>query len=127
MMRKRVDQILAPGRGIARARRSLREQARAGQGGGSAAIEDKALRRDVRTFSAKRWHKWDVPYRGSSTRRSYATHRQAERQALTTSSASTVISARYWAGYSKGVGEGLHGTGLLRVGKLGNPSGSGHS
>ena len=54
MVRKRVDQILAPGRGIAHARRSLREEARDGQGGGSAAIEDKALRRDVHTFSDKR-------------------------------------------------------------------------
>ena len=54
MMRKRIDQILAPGRGIARASRSLREQARDGQGGGSAAIEDKAPRIDVRTFSDKR-------------------------------------------------------------------------
>ena len=51
MMRKRIDQILAPGRGIARASRSLREQARDGQGGGSAAIEDKAPRIDVRTLS----------------------------------------------------------------------------
>ncbi|WP_189677869.1 hypothetical protein [Sphingomonas glacialis] len=49
-----VDQILASGRGIARARRGLREQARDGQGGGSAAIEDKAPRIDVRTFSDKR-------------------------------------------------------------------------
>jgi hypothetical protein len=49
-----VDQILAPGCGIARARRGLREQARDGQGGGSAAIEDKAPRIDVRTFSDKR-------------------------------------------------------------------------
>ena len=51
MMRKLVDQILAPGRGIARARRHLREQARDGQGGGIAAIGDKAPRTDVRTFS----------------------------------------------------------------------------
>lgn len=54
MMHKLVDQILAPGRRIARARRHLREQARDEQGGGSAAIEDKALRIDVRTFSDKR-------------------------------------------------------------------------
>jgi hypothetical protein len=92
MMHKLVNQILAPGRGIARARRSLREQVRDGQGGGRAAIEDKARRIDVRTFSDKRGHTWDAPYRGSSTRRSYAPHRQAERQALTTSSASTVFS-----------------------------------
>ncbi len=51
MMRKLVDRILAPGRGIARARRSLREQARDGQDGGIAAIRDKAPRIDVRTFS----------------------------------------------------------------------------
>lgn len=49
-----VDQILAPGRGIARARRNLREQARDGQDGGIAAIRDKAPRIDVRTFSDKR-------------------------------------------------------------------------
>jgi hypothetical protein len=49
-----VDQILAPGRGIARARRSLREQARDGQDGDIAAIGDKAPRIDDRTFSDKR-------------------------------------------------------------------------
>jgi hypothetical protein len=49
-----LDQILAPGRGIARARRNLREQARDGQDGGIAAIGDKAPRIDVRTFSDKR-------------------------------------------------------------------------
>jgi hypothetical protein len=54
MMRKLVDQILAPGRGIARACRNLREQARDGQDGGIAAIGDKAPRIDVRTFSDKR-------------------------------------------------------------------------
>ena len=54
MVRKRVDQILAPGRGIARARRHLHEQARDGQDGGIAAIRNKAPRIDVRTFSDKR-------------------------------------------------------------------------
>ncbi len=49
-----VDQILAPGHGIARARRHLREQARDGQDGGIAAIRDKAPRIDVHTFSDKR-------------------------------------------------------------------------
>ena len=54
MVRKRVDQILAPGRGIAHARRSLREQARDGQGEAAPPIEVKAPRRDVRTSSDKR-------------------------------------------------------------------------
>lgn len=54
MMRKLVDQILTPGRGLARARCHLREHARDGQDGGITAIRDKAPRIDVRTFSDKR-------------------------------------------------------------------------
>jgi hypothetical protein len=54
MMRKLVEQILAPGCGIARARRTLREQAGDGQNGGVVAIRDKEARTDVRTFSDKR-------------------------------------------------------------------------
>ena len=46
-----VDQILAPGRGVARARRHLREQARDGPDGSIIVIRDKASRIDVRTFS----------------------------------------------------------------------------
>ncbi|MEG8058499.1 hypothetical protein QP150_19200 [Sphingomonas sp. 22L2VL55-3] len=49
-----VDQILALGCGIARARRHLHEQAGDGQNGGIVAIRDKAPRIDVRTFSDKR-------------------------------------------------------------------------
>ena len=54
MMRKLVDQILAPGRGKARARRHMHEQARDGEDGGIASIRDKAPRIDGRTFSDKR-------------------------------------------------------------------------
>jgi len=49
-----VDQILAPGCGIARAPRHLHEQAGDGQNGGVVAIRDKAPRIDVRTFGDKR-------------------------------------------------------------------------
>ncbi|WP_457350882.1 hypothetical protein [Sphingomonas sp. UYP23] len=49
-----VDQILAPARGIARARRHLHERARDGQDERLAAIRDKAPRIDVRTFGDKR-------------------------------------------------------------------------
>lgn len=49
-----VDQILAPGRGIACARCHLREHARGGQGGSSPPPAAKAPRIDVRTTSGKR-------------------------------------------------------------------------
>ncbi len=48
------DQILAPGRGIARARRHIREQARDGQDGGNIAIGDGLPRIDAVTCGDKR-------------------------------------------------------------------------
>ena len=66
MVRKRVDQILAPGRGIAHARRSLREQARDGQGGGSAANRGQGAKARRPHLQRQALPTWDAPYRGSS-------------------------------------------------------------
>ena len=126
MMRSWSTRSSLPGRGIARARRHLREQARDGQDGGITAIRDKAPRIDVRTFSDKRCRR-RMPI--TEALPPVGRMRRIDRGAAGADDIFRLDRKfRTVMGMVFAVdGEGLHGTGLLKVGKMGDPSDSGHS